>query len=62
MSNPRKITVEREDPRWQEYDREVCIQLWSNQHQSTAFRLSREEFRNLRSALDEFEDPQWSVE
>lgn len=54
MSETRKITVEKDNPIWQEYDREVRVELWHNQHQVTALRLSHEEAWNLRYALARF--------
>ena len=53
-NEPRKITVQRENPIWQEYDREVCVELWNNPNQTTVFRLSREEAWSLRDELGEF--------
>jgi len=55
MSETRQITVKQENPVWQEYDREVAIELWHNEHQTTVLRLSPEEVRNLQAALAEFE-------
>jgi len=55
MSETRQITVKQEFPVWQEYDREVAIELWHNEHQTTVLRLSPEEVRNLQAALAEFE-------
>jgi len=54
MSEQRKITVERDNPVWQEYDREVKVELWHNPNQTTSLRLSREEAWNLRDELAEF--------
>lgn len=54
MSEPRKITVAQDGPIWQEYDREVCIELWHNSQQTTTLRLSREEAQNLQEALTNF--------
>jgi len=58
MTETRKITVKKENPLWQEYDREVAIELWHNDHQTTVFRLSPEEVRNLQAALAEYEAAQ----
>lgn len=54
MSTPRDITVKRENPIWQEYDRVVAVELWHNAHQTTNLRLSLEEARNLQKALEHF--------
>lgn len=54
MSEPRKITVERDNPIWQEYDREVRIELWHNQNQTTSLRLSPEEATYLHAALAKY--------
>jgi len=47
----RKITVSKENPRFQEYDREVTVELWHNQHQTSVLRLSPVEARNLLDEL-----------
>jgi hypothetical protein len=47
MSEQRNITVERDNPIWQEYDREVKIELWHNPNQVTSLRLSPEEAGTL---------------
>ena len=54
MNEQRKITVERDNPVWQEYDREVKVELWHNPNQTTSLRLSREEALSLRDALTSF--------
>ena len=56
MSEQRKITVEQDNPAWQEYDREVRIELWHNRHQTSALRLSRDEALNLWDKLAQFLD------
>ena len=53
MTEPRTITVGPVNPTWQEYDREVLIELWHNATQSNAFHLSREEARRLCKALEQ---------
>lgn len=50
-NEPRKITVQRENPIWQEYDREVKVEIWHNRHQTTAICLSPEEATILHAAL-----------
>lgn len=56
-TKPRKITVQQDNPVWQEYDRDVLIELWHNKHQTTVLRLSRDEAWNLRYALARFLEP-----
>lgn len=51
MSEQRKIQVKRENPVWQEYDREVVVELWHNRNQSSLLRLSRVEARDLLAQL-----------
>ena len=53
-SEKRKITVQQDNPVWQEYDREVLVELWHNNHQTTALRLSRDEALDLSEALMAF--------
>lgn len=58
MSEQRKITVERDNPIWQEYDREVRIELWHNRHQVTSLQLSPKEAEALLAALQAYiEEP-----
>jgi hypothetical protein len=52
-SEQRDITVKRENTLWQEYDREVAVELWHNQHQTTVLRLSPAEAATLRDKLVE---------
>lgn len=54
MTEQRKITVGRDNPVWQEYDREVKVELWHNPNQTTSLRLSRAEARDLLNGLAEF--------
>ena len=56
MSEQRKITVERNNPIWQEYYREVQIELWHNAYQTTALLLSPDEARGLLRDLATFLD------
>lgn len=52
----RKITVERENPVYQEWDREVAIQIWHNPNQVIGLRLSPAEAASLRDKLIEYLD------
>jgi hypothetical protein len=54
MSEQRKITVEKDNPIWQEYDREVRIELWHNRNQVTPMRLSPAEAMTLLTKLQAF--------
>lgn len=54
MSEQRKITVERDNPIWQEYDREVKVELWHNRNQVTSLRLSPGEAKTLLDALNAY--------
>ena len=54
MSEQRKITVERDNPAWQEYDREVRIELWHNRNQVTPMHLSPDEAMTLLAALQTY--------
>lgn len=54
MSEQRKITVEKDNPVWQEYDREVRIELWHNRNEVTPMRLSPDEARTLFTKLQNF--------
>jgi len=56
MSDQRKITVGRDNPIWQEYDREVKIELWHNPNQVTSLRLSPNEAKTLLAALHAYLD------
>lgn len=53
-SETRKIGVTQDNPIWQEYDREILVELWHNERQTTSLRLSREEAENLRDALENY--------
>lgn len=54
MSERRKITVGQDNPIYQEYDREVLVELWSNPNQTVPMRLSREEAQDLQEQLTNF--------
>lgn len=54
MSRPRRIVVAQEDPRWQEADRDVHIEVWHNRYQPTVIPLTRDEARRLKDLLENF--------
>lgn len=54
MSEQRKITVQQNNPAWQEYDREVLIELWHNAYETMSLELSHEEARTLLEWLAHF--------
>lgn len=51
MRARRKIEVKPDNPVWQEYDREVAVELWHNPNQSSLLRLSRVEAQDLLKQL-----------
>jgi hypothetical protein len=51
MSQHRKITVGKDNPAWQEYDREVLAEVWHNAYETSALRLTHEEARTLHVLL-----------
>lgn len=54
VTEARKITIAREDPRWQEYGRELLVAVWHNKHQPTVLPITREEAANMRDLLEDF--------
>jgi hypothetical protein len=54
MSESRKIIVQKDNPIWQEYDREIAVELWHNASQCTVLRISPDEARDLHHQLDDY--------